>query len=53
VCTVRQLAPAGRPACGEELVAAPAEQQGLGGQRLIERQLAYFGAVLDLTEPPP
>ena len=43
---VRPLATPGRPPRGEELVAAPAQQQGLGAQRLVELDLGPRFAVL-------
>jgi hypothetical protein len=42
---------AGWPACGHPLVAAPTQQQGLGAQRVVERELADPWAVLDQADP--
>src|SRR5437870_13767123 len=48
---VRQLATPRWPPRSEPLVAAPAQQQGLGAQRLIERELVDLWAVLDQAVP--
>src|SRR5262249_51739890 len=48
---VRQLAAARWPPRGEPLVAAPAKQQGPGGQRLVERELGQLRAVFDQADP--
>ena len=50
---VRPLAGPGWPPRGEPLVAAPAQQQGLGAQRLVELDLGPLFEVLapDLAEP--
>ena len=48
---VRQLASAGWPPRGEPLVAPPTQQQGLGVQRLVERELVEFWAILDQADP--
>ena len=52
---VRQGAGPGWPPRGEELVAAPAKQQGLGAQRLVEQDLgglfAGEGPVGPAAEP--
>jgi hypothetical protein len=48
---VRQLATPGWPLRGEPLVAPPTQQQGLGTQGLVERELVEFWAVLDQADP--
>src|SRR5215468_12634556 len=48
---VRQLATPGWPPRGEPLVAPPAQQPGLGAQRLVERELVEPWAVLDQADP--
>src|SRR6266542_1507456 len=48
---VRQLATPGWPPRGEPLVAPPTQQQGLGAQGLVERELVEFWAVLDQADP--
>src|SRR5438876_1094468 len=48
---VRQLAAAGWPPRGEPLVAAPAQQEGPGGQRLVERELGELRAISDQADP--
>src|SRR5258706_11919910 len=50
---VRQGARPGWPPRGEELVAAPTEQHGLGAQRLVEQALGglFASSVADATEP--
>src|SRR6266540_4367196 len=48
---VRQLATPGWPPRSEPLVAPPAQQQGLGAQRLVERELVDLWAVLDQADP--
>src|SRR5213078_1530285 len=48
---VRQLATPGWPPRSEPLVAPPAQQQGLGAQRLVERELAEPWAVFDQADP--
>src|SRR5262245_2169023 len=45
----RILAAPGWPPRGEELVAAPAQQQGLGAQRLIKQDLGSLS--LNLADP--
>src|SRR6266536_4363489 len=47
----RQLTTPGWPPRSEPLVAAPAQQQGLGDQRLVERELVEFWTVLDQADP--
>jgi hypothetical protein len=49
---VGQLASPGRPPPGHPLVAPPTQQQGLGAERLVERELTGPGAVLDQSYPP-
>ena len=51
---VRQRAAPGRPPRGEELVAAPTQQQSLGAQRLLERELgpAPRGPWIRPNQPP-
>lgn len=41
----------GLPPRGEELVAPPTQQQGLGAPRLVEQDLADLFAALDLADP--
>src|SRR5262245_23545795 len=48
---VRQLAAAGWPSRGKPLVAAPAQQEGPGGERLVERELAELWVVFDQADP--
>src|SRR6266436_6303980 len=48
---VRQLAAARWPPRGEPLVAAPAQQEGPGGQRLVERELGKLWAIPDQADP--
>jgi hypothetical protein len=48
---VGQLAAARRPPGGEPLVAPPAQQQSLGAERLVERELVELGQVLDQADP--
>src|SRR5919201_432168 len=48
---VRQLATPGWPPRGEPLVAPPTQQQGLGAQRLVEREPVELWAVLDQADP--
>jgi len=48
---VRQLAAAGWPPRGEPLVAAPAQQEGPGGQRLVESELGELRAISDQADP--
>src|SRR5580693_4731225 len=53
---VRQGASSGWPPRGEELVAAPTQQHGLGAQRLVEQDLGRLFAALgpklaDTTDP--
>jgi hypothetical protein len=48
---VRQLAAAKWPPRGEPLVAAPAQQEGPGGQRLVERELGELRAISDQADP--
>src|SRR6266496_967737 len=48
---VRQLATAGWPPRGEPLVAAPAQQQGLGAEGLVERELVELWEILDQADP--
>jgi hypothetical protein len=45
VQAVRQLAAARWPPRGEPLVASPAQQEGPGGQHLIERELGKLRAI--------
>src|ERR687897_1312351 len=47
---VRQLAAPGWPPRREPLVASPTQQQGLGAQGLVERELADLWAVLDQAD---
>src|SRR5215468_12088696 len=48
---VRQRAAPGWPPRGEPVVAPPAQQEGLGAQRLVEREFADLWAVLDQADP--
>jgi DNA invertase Pin-like site-specific DNA recombinase len=48
---VRQLTAPGWPPRGEPLVAAPAQQQRAGGQRLVERELGKLRAIPDQADP--
>jgi hypothetical protein len=48
---VRQLAAARWPPRGEPLVASPAQQEGPGGQRLVERELGKLRAISDQADP--
>src|SRR5207247_4028029 len=48
---VGQLATPGWPPPGHPLVAPPTQQQGLGAQRLLERELVGPWAVLDQADP--
>src|SRR5438445_4364698 len=48
---VRQLATPGWPPRSEPLVAPPAQQQGLGAQRLVERKPVELWAVLNQADP--
>ena len=48
---VRQLATARWPPRSEPLIAPPAQQEGLGAQRLVQRELADLWAVLDQADP--
>jgi hypothetical protein len=50
---VRQLARPGWPPRGQELVAAPAQQHGLGAQRLLEQDLGrrFAAPVADPADP--
>jgi len=48
---VRQLAAARWPPRGEPLVASPAQQEGPGGQRLVERELGKLRAISDQAGP--
>src|SRR6266511_3896108 len=50
---LHHVATAGWPPRGEPLVAPPTQQQGLGAQGLVERELAEFWAVLDQADPAP
>src|SRR5205823_2969034 len=51
VQSVRQLATAGWPPRGEPLVAPPTQQQSLGAQRLVERELGQLWAARDHADP--
>src|SRR5262249_22234030 len=48
---VRQRAGAGWPPSGEPLVGPPAQQEGPGTQRIVERELVQLRAVLDQADP--
>src|SRR5271154_3356715 len=48
---VRQLAAARWPPRGEPLVASPAQKEGPGGQRLVERELGKLRAISDQADP--
>src|SRR6478752_9946446 len=48
---VRQLTAARWPPRGEPLVASPAQQEGPGGQRLVERKLGKLRAISDQADP--
>ena len=48
---VRQLAAARWPPRGEPLVASPAQKEGPGGQRLVERELGQLRATSDQADP--
>src|SRR5260370_9265144 len=48
---VRQLATPGWPPRGEPLVAPPTQQQSLGAQRLVERELGQLWAARDHANP--
>src|SRR5262245_31861025 len=48
---VRQRAAAGWPPRGKPLVAPPAQQEGPGGQRLVECELAELWVVFDQADP--
>src|SRR5262245_50584897 len=48
---VRQLAAPGRPPRSEPLVTPPAQQQGPGTQRIVERELVQLRAVPDQADP--
>src|SRR5216684_8870128 len=48
---VRQLAAPRWPPRGEPLVAPPAQQEGPGGQRLVERELGKLWAIPDQADP--
>src|SRR5438876_5010302 len=48
---VRQLTAARWPPRGEPLVASPAQQEGPGGQRLVERELGKLRAISDQADP--
>src|SRR5216684_824653 len=50
---VRQLAAPRWPPRGEPLVAPPAQQEGPGGQRLVERELGKLWAIPDLVTTSP
>src|SRR6266849_3966351 len=48
---VRQLATPGWPPRGKPLVAPPTQQQSLGAQRLVERELGQLWAARDHADP--